>query len=61
MFEFVEWVNLSKFFCYWCFKELEKSKVILGYCVEVVVDKVGLMFLVLVFVMMKDGDKNVLI
>ncbi|MDO6476752.1 Lrp/AsnC family transcriptional regulator [Alteromonas sp. 1_MG-2023] len=59
--ELAERVNLSKSPCHRRLKELEKSKAILGYRAEVAADKVGLTFSALVFVTMKDGDKNALI
>ena len=58
--ELADRVNLSVSPCHRRVKQLEDSKTIMSYRAEIDAEKVGLTFSALVFVTMKDGDKDTL-
>lgn len=56
--ELAEKIGLSLSPCHRRLRTLEESGIIKGYCAQLDVSRIGLNFSTIVFVTMKDGDKN---
>jgi len=56
--ELAEKVGLSLSPCHRRLRTLEESGIIKGYCAQLEASRIGLNFSTIVFVTMKDGDKN---